>query len=310
MMTPVHRFITRHPVPIYFAGAFAISWAGVLLVIGGPSGIPGTSAQTNPLFPWVYLAMLVGPSVAGVGMTGLVHRAAGLRRFRSRLLNWRVGAAWYAVALLTAPVLVTGALLALSLTSVDYRPGILDAGDKTSRLVFGIAVGLGAGTFEELGWTGFAVPALRRRFGVLATGLIVGALWGGWHLLVVVWGIGTSLGSMPLALFLLLDLFSFLPAFRVLMVWVYDHTGSLLVAMLMHASLTAGMLILQPVAMAGVTLLVWLLAFAAAWWVVVAVVAAANRRQLSRKAHAVLASVSGRSMSGRLDSWPSPESAG
>jgi len=270
-MTPVHRFITRHPVPIYFAGAFAISWAGVLLVIGGPSGIPGTSAQTNPLFPWVYLAMLVGPSVAGVGMTGLVHRAAGLRRFRSRLLNWRVGAAWYAVALLTAPVLVTGALLALSLTWVDYRPGILDAGDKTSRLVFGIAVGLGAGTFEELGWTGFAVPALRRRFGVLATGLIVGALWGGWHLLVVVWGIGTSLGSMPLALFLLLDLFSFLPAFRVLMVWVYDHTGSLLVAMLMHASLTASMLILGPVA-AGGRLVAYEVALAAMLWLVAGVI--------------------------------------
>jgi hypothetical protein len=52
--------------------------------------------------------------------------------------------------------------------------------------------------------------------------------------------------------------------------------------MLMHASLTAGMLILQPLALAGATLSTWLLAWAAAWWVVVAAVAVANGGQLSR----------------------------
>ena len=45
--------------------------------------------------------------------------------------------------------------------------------------------------------------------------------------------------------------FSFLPAYRVLMVWVYDRTGSVLVAMLMHVSLTASTLILQPLDVAG-----------------------------------------------------------
>lgn len=39
-----------------------------------------------------------------------------------------------------------------------------------------------------------------------------------------------------------------LPAYRVLMVWVYDRTGSLPVVMLMHASLSASTLILQPLA--------------------------------------------------------------
>ena len=35
----------------------------------------------------------------------------------------------------------------------------------------GIAVGLGAGIFEELGWTGFAIPRMKLRYGVLSTGL-------------------------------------------------------------------------------------------------------------------------------------------
>jgi membrane protease YdiL (CAAX protease family) len=282
-MTTIKTFITRHPVPTYFALAFAISWGSVLLVIGGPGGITGTTSQTDPLFPFVYLAMLAGPSVAGILLTGLVHGRAGLREFLSRLLKWRVGTRWYVVALLTSPLLVTATLFALSLVSPVFLPGIVTTSDKASLLLFGIAVGLGAGFFEELGWTGFAVPGLRLRYGVLATGLIVGVLWGAWHFLAVIWGIGSSSGAVSLALFVPLDLFSFLPAYRVLMVWVYDRAGSLLVAMLMHASLTASMLILGPLAISGVSLLIYELVLAAALWIVVAAIAVANRGRLSRQ---------------------------
>jgi len=281
-MATITAFIKRHALPAYFALTFAISWGAVLVVIGGPGGLRGTTAQSDPLFPFVYLAMLAGPSVAGILLTGLVDGRAGLRDLMGRLLEWNVDARWYAVALLTAPLLMTATLLTLSLASPTFLPGILTSPGKASFLLFGIAVGLGAGCFEELGWTGFAVPRLRGRYGVLTTGLIAGGLWGAWHLLVVVWGIGSSAGTLPLALFVPLDLFSFLPAYRVLMVWLYDRTGSLLVAMLMHASLTASMLILGPLAISGGTLLTYELVFAAALWAVVAAVAVTGRRHLSR----------------------------
>jgi len=281
-MATIKAFIRRHALPAYFALTFAISWGAVLVVIGGPGGLRGTTAQSDPLFPFVYLAMLAGPSVAGILLTGLVDGKAGLRELMGRWLEWHVDARWYAVALLTAPLLMTATLLALSLASPTFLPGILTSPGKASFLLFGIAVGLGAGCFEELGWTGFAVPRLRGRYGVLTTGLIAGGLWGAWHLLVVVWGIGSSAGTLPLALFVPLDLFSFLPAYRVLMVWLYDRTGSLLVAMLMHASLTASMLILGPLAISGGTLLTYELVFTAALWTVVAAVAVTGRLHLSR----------------------------
>jgi membrane protease YdiL (CAAX protease family) len=47
--------------------------------------------------------------------------------------------------------------------------------------VGGLVVGLLVPFFEELGWTGFATAELRKRHGVLATGLIMGLLWGAWH---------------------------------------------------------------------------------------------------------------------------------
>jgi uncharacterized protein len=65
----------------------------------------------------------------------------------------------------------------------------------------GIAVGLGAGFFEELGWTGFAIPRMRLRYGILSTGLIVGVLWGAWHFLMNFWASGVTSGELSLAIF-------------------------------------------------------------------------------------------------------------
>jgi uncharacterized protein len=279
----VRAFIKGHPVLTYFALVFAISWGGVLIVVG-PGGIPATNKeQIDTLFPIALLAMVAGPSVAGIVLTGLLYGRAGLREFGSRLLKWRVGARWYGVALLTAPLVFTAILLALSLTSPEFLPGILASDDKASVLLMGIFAGLMAGIFEELGWTGFAVPTLLRlRYGILATGLIVGLPWAVWHLLVTFWASGTIAGEFALANYLL-DPFLFLVAFRVLMVWVYDRTGgSLLVAMLMHLSLTASTLILGA-GIAGVPLVTFDLIWAAVLWAVIAAVAAANGGHLSRQ---------------------------
>ena len=137
---------------------FAISWGGILLVIGGPGAIPTPNEQTTSLLPVVIVVMFVGPTVAGLLSTGLVAGKAGLSALFARLLRWRVGVRWYAVALLTAPVLITAILLALSPISQDFLPAIVTADDKASLLLVGIPAGLMVGLFEELGWTGFATP--------------------------------------------------------------------------------------------------------------------------------------------------------
>ena len=83
--------------------------------------------------------------------------------------------------------------------------------------------------------------------------------------------------------YLAVFLFSFLPAYRVLMIWVYDRTQSLFVVMLMHASLAAGQLILIPPAISAVSMLTFDLAFAAVLWAIVIAIAVANGGELSRK---------------------------
>jgi hypothetical protein len=290
IMKTIKGFIKGHPVLSFFALTFAIGWGGILILAGGPGGIPTTQEQFERLMPWLMLVWLAGPSVAGIVLTGLLYGREGFRNLLTQMRRWRVDARWYALALLTAPLLYVGVSLALSLSSPEYLPGILATSDKAALLLFGIGWGLiGGGLLEELGWTGFATPNLlgRTRYGVLGTGLIVGVLWGVFHWPVNGWAGVTLSGALPVAISLPLQLFFFtvagLTAFRVLMVWVYERSGeNLLVAMLMHASLTASMIILTPV-VTGVAYLTYNLVLTAALWVFVGAVALANHGHLSRQ---------------------------
>jgi len=270
---------TRHLVGTYFAVTFAISWGGAFLAVGGSGGMQGTTPGSDPRFVYALLTMLAGPAVTGVLMTALVHGRAGLRMVFSRLFV-RVNASWYVVALLTAPVVMMATLLALSLGSPAFLPGIFTSSEKTSLLLIGLGVGLSAGIFEELGWTGFAIPMIRQRHSVFATGLIVGIWWSAWHLFPNVWSSHAAAGELAMSVFWITTAVSvfvgYLTAFRILMAWVYDHTESVFVSMLMHLSFTSSLLIFNPLGISGAHLLSYSFALAGGLWFVVGIVTMVN----------------------------------
>ena len=275
-MTRLPTLIARHPVVTYFALTFAISWGGALLAIGGSGGMRGTAPGSDPRFVGALITMLAGPSITGIVLTAVLQGRAGLRGLLSRVVTWRVGARWYAAALGLSPVLMTVTLLALSMTSAAYLPGLFTSNERASLLLVSLAVGASAGVFEELGWTGFAIPALRRRCGVGATGMIVGVWWSAWHLLPNIWSSGAASGDLAMPVYLIATaagiFVGYLTAFRILMVWVYEHTASVFVAMLMHLSFTASLLMLNPLGLAGTRLQVYSFVLAAAVWIVVGMV--------------------------------------
>jgi uncharacterized protein len=276
-MSPIRRFAQRYPVLSFYALVFAISWGGILILVA-PTGIPGRPEDVDRLFMLTLAALFAGPSISGLVMTALVGGRAGLRDLLDRLLRWRVGAKWWAAALLTGPVLVAAVLFGLSLYSPDFTPGLLTTEDRVGLLILGLGAGLiGGGLLEELGWTGFAVPTLRQRYGTFATGLIVGVLWGVWHLLIAFWASRGLAGEASLGGFIagfLAFYFVALPAYRVLMVWFYDQTTSLLLMMLMHAVLSASTVVLGPLAAHGH--FTWNFLLGVALWGVVAVIAVAK----------------------------------
>ena len=123
----MRSFIRRHRAMCYFTLAFVISWGGILAVLRG-GAIPAPPEEAHRLFASVYLAMLAGPSIAGLAMTLIVDGTTGLRDYRARLLKWRVAPIWYAVALLTAPAALWLTWIALSQFSPDLsRPSLARA---------------------------------------------------------------------------------------------------------------------------------------------------------------------------------------
>ena len=278
-MTTIEAAIKRHSVLIYFALVFVISW-GVAFLVLGRDGIPLRPEEFASQGPLLYGAVLAGPCAAGILLTGIVDGSAGLREMLVRLRRWRVGWNWYGLALLPALVMSATALL-LSLLSDSLRLAILDSNNKAGILIGAIGPALLVGFFEEIGWTGFAVPRLRTRHSILVTGLVVGVVWGAWHF-PLFWEVDSFSAALPLAI-LLTRLFSWLPPLRVLLVWVHDRTQSLLVVMFMHALVVFVSLTLSPTGLTGARLLTSLLASAATMWLLAAAVGAANRRRGSHQ---------------------------
>ena len=265
-MSYLVSLIRRHPLISFFVLAYALSWWPIAFYAAGLS--PSTIISFGP-----FLAALV-VLAATQGKTGVV----GLLR---RIVRWRVGLRWYAVALLL-PVVVTAAAAALNvlLLGAKASSSVAELGGLTGLFsTFALLLlipGIG-GSWEEPGWRGYALPRLQTARSALFASLILGAVWALWHLpLVVATG---QMGGWDIVIIL---------AWTLVLTWVYNGTGgSVLIVMLFHAMFnTVSGSFISPLAFSGADSVrqSWLLA--AVWCAVaVAVVMWAGPKHLSRKLH-------------------------
>jgi membrane protease YdiL (CAAX protease family) len=142
----------------------------------------------------------------------------------------------------------------------------------------GILLGLMAGFFEEIGWTGFALPKMLLKHSALTVGILLGVLHSLWHLAADYLGASAARGAYWLPHFA--AFLASMMAMRVLIVWVYTNTRSVLLAQLLHASSTGFLSLLVPLSLSPKNDTVFYGAYAAVLWVAVAVVAARYGTQL------------------------------
>jgi membrane protease YdiL (CAAX protease family) len=272
--------LKQNALPLYFIMAYAISWGGCLLVAALNGFQPAAIGMTQ--IGIMFLFMLAGPSVSSIVLSAYFDGKAGLGELFLRVRNWHFNWRWAAVAVFTVPVLITITLMALSLlVSPIYRPEI-----TLAKLGFGVAAGFLAGFFEELGWTGFALPRLQSKYSALACGLILGIIWAFWHIMADFWGNRAVFGIFWLPTFFLYWLMP-LTAYRVLMVWVYKNSSSLPLMQIMHAFYSGTLGIVSPTTSIEEGLL-WKALFAALLWVVMAFVIIRYGGELSRSTKAML----------------------
>ena len=251
--------IRQHPLVAYFAVTFSVSWGAALCV-----ALPWlTSGRALPdlagmlMFP----AMLLGPSVTGLAMTRAIDGPSGLRTLGSLLRSWRLGR-WYA-ALVIPPLLVYGTLFCLqSFVSPAFAPNMFFTG-----VLFAIP----AGYLEELGWMGFAFEKLHARATAFRAAVTLGLVWAIWHLPVVDFlGVAHPHGAYWAPFFLAFG--AAMTAMRVLIVWNYVNTGSLLAAQLLHMSSTGALVVFAAPGVNAPQEVTWYALYALALWLVVGVV--------------------------------------
>lgn len=217
--------------------------------------------------PLLGFAGLFGPTVAAVIVVAAAEGKTGLKDLLGWILRWRVGLRWYVIALGLPAVL---ALVTARLHLLFGAPSPVQLGQLSilEPILFVLVLG------EEIGWRGYALPRLLATRSMLSASLILGVLWGAWHL-PTFFIPGMPQHSIPFSAFMLLT-----TAYSVLFTWIYVHTaGSVLIATLFHGAIN----FCQGFFLSGIDPAreYWLLAFV--WWVAALVVLVVTGTTFVRK---------------------------
>lgn len=173
-------------------------------------------------------------TLAALVISSIYSSRQGVREAVAPITRWRVGIIWYLIALGLWPTIVlAGNAIAQSLNMTissspawPNRPILLVIAESFIWYFL-----FGGPLNEEPGWRGFAMPRLQRQFSPLVASLILGTLWGLWH--VPLHLMGVYYGGAWGAIIRIQEI----PR-TILFTWIYNRTkGSLLIPLLFHTAI-------------------------------------------------------------------------
>jgi membrane protease YdiL (CAAX protease family) len=157
-----------------------------------------------------------------------------LRKLLARLLIWRVDPRWYLVVVL-GPAALAGGMVGLN-TFLGGPALSLGMPLLTAVILLAFMIFPGSALGEEIGWRGYALPCLQAGRSALSASLILGVIWGFYHL--PLFFTGQAFRSPTI---LVPSLISTI-ALSIILTWVYNSTGgSLLMVVVIHATVNLPM---------------------------------------------------------------------
>jgi uncharacterized protein len=200
---------------IFFLLAFVIGWlAFIPIFLYHVSPAPGA------------FIFLFSPALAALTTAALSNGITGVKEVLGRYLLWKFHIKWYLLAFLLLPVI----FLATGVISFRNNLQSLWTGSSWYFLTASFAFLMIINSGEEIGWRGFALPRLQSVIkNPLVASIVLGVLWGLWHLPLY---LDPKQSSFPLILFLL-----FIMGISIIYSVLFNNTrGSLLMAVVLHAS--------------------------------------------------------------------------
>ena len=212
----------RASLGLFFVLAFLLPWIVWGTTIAQNRGILSFHIPQS-------LAFWVGLTVATFGTAALSGGTDALKDLLLRMVRVAVHPVWYIAALLLMPALAGIAIAVGAVSGTTYEfPARVTIGGVAGTLLFQWFFFL---VTEETAWRGFALPRLQKRLSAGSAALLLGVIWGLWHLPLVF--VAESFQSqIPFFGFLLAAV-----AMSVLTSFIFNNSrGSVFVAALFHAA--------------------------------------------------------------------------
>lgn len=256
----------------FFILTFVITWvmwfpAALTKLNEGGTPVLGPGSPIGQLGRWA-------PGIVAIIITAFLAGKQGIGKLFRPLKIWRVNIGWYLFALLFQPVIfLISKWIDFSLLNKSYEiTSPLSTVDIEAPFIFiAISVIISAipGAFmEELGWRGFALPRLQSKNDALAASILLGLIWGAWHIPSIMYLEGTDILNILWAVVNTVSI-------TILFTWIFNNTqGSLLLVTLFHMSIQYSENFLGVIPTQTANLLKWVVA--------IFVVVAAGTKSLSR----------------------------
>jgi membrane protease YdiL (CAAX protease family) len=172
------------------------------------------------------------PGIVAILLSLVLGGGSGLKAFLKPIIKWKVNIYWYLIVL-GIGILLTGVSTLIFYLFINKQ---VKPDSPFNILVYLLILLFFSPFWEEIGWRGFLLPRLQKKHSSLISALIIGFVWGLWHLPIIL--AANPYGDRSMYYFLIIFTGCF--ALSILQTWLFNSTKSLLICILLHDAVNSG----------------------------------------------------------------------
>jgi uncharacterized protein len=223
--------------------AFAFVWSWTNWIIGLGYLHDGINSESLDRFVTYFFIGVYGPAIAAILAALCFDGLTGLIQLMKKLVSWKAPLSSY-LFIIFFPLIFMASGIAL------YAFFFGEVGDvnfaETRAIPKLLFASLLAGPLgEELGWRGWLLPQVQKHFNAMTSSIIIAPVWFVWHLPLFFAPFGTLISGAEFSLVTSVTYLLFVICLSCLYTWLVNNSrGSVLIAILIHLSINAGLLLL------------------------------------------------------------------